>query len=99
VVEPRSHLRRSELNGLLADDHPVEIARRLFDALNTEEVEQARDLHAQLGERLGVDPERVRYRKTLEWLCDEIDVAVDECDINRAAEARNSARCELAGGS
>lgn len=35
-------------------------------------------------------------RYTLAWLCDEIDEAVESCDINRAAEARNDARVLLA---
>jgi hypothetical protein len=38
----------------MEDDHPVEIARRLLVALNTEEVEEAREEHAKLGRWFGV---------------------------------------------
>lgn len=31
----------------------------------------------------------------LSWLCEEIDEAVESCDINRAAEARNESRVLL----
>lgn len=44
----------------LPDDHPVELARRLFDALNTEEVEEARALLVKLADRIGVPNTAVR---------------------------------------